>query len=129
MNNISVFKRIALLTSVIMAVAGVACGQTVTGPMKKYLDGCVALREAIENNDVPALTDAKLLLSKVELSEYSKDDFWPADAASESNIGAPKFMFTPQFANELIKKGIITIKEDVRDAHPVSYTHLTLPTN
>lgn len=117
MSKFSVLTRLSLLIVIVVAFAGQVCAQTVTGAMKKYLDGCVALREAIENNDVPALTDAKLLLSKVELSEYSKDDFWPADAASESNIGAPKFMFTPQFANELIKKGIITIKEDVRDAH------------
>lgn len=117
MSKFSVLTRLSLLIVIVVAFAGQVCAQSVTGAMKKYLDGCVAMREAIENNDVPALTDAKLLLSKVELSCYSEDDFTPVDADSKANIGAPKILFTPGFANELVKKGIISIKEDVGDAH------------
>lgn len=109
--------KLSLLIIIVLASVGRLSGQTVTGAMKNYLDGCVAMREAIENNDVPALTDAKLLLSKVELSCYSEDDFTPVDASSKTCIGAPKILFTPGFANELVKKGIISIKEDIGDAH------------
>lgn len=111
---------------IVVAFAGQVCAQTVTGPMKQFLDGCVAMREAIENNDVPALTDAKLLLSRVKLSNFSDEDFTPVDAASKANIGAPKIMYTPEFANELVKKGIISIKEDAYDAHLMRETSCEL---
>lgn len=117
MNKIRVFARLSLLIVIVASGAAQMCAQTVTGAMKQYLDGCVAMREAIENNDVPSLTDAKLLLSKTRLSNLSEDDFTAVDAASKSNIGAPKILYTSEFANALVKKGIISIKEDARDAH------------
>ena len=51
MSKFSVLTRLSLLIVIVVAFAGQVCAQTVTGPMKKYLDGCVALREAIENNE------------------------------------------------------------------------------
>lgn len=74
------------------------------------------MKEAIINDDLPALTDAKLSWSKLRLLEWSNEDFHPVDSISAQAITEPLVLFTPEYATKLVKEGKISLG-DTEGAH------------
>lgn len=109
-------KTVILLICLAAFLSGASAAEISEG-MGAFLNGCIAMRDAIENQDFPKLTDAKMKLSQVEVSEYLEgENFFPADDESKKAVTLPKVIFTPEFAVKLSKEGVIKL-EDVADAH------------
>lgn len=89
--------------------------QQMSKTMSKYADGCFALREAIAQKDFGKLLSAKDKFYGIKLEQFSTEDFTPVDSVSQSVIKKPTILFTPDFADELIQKGDITL-EDINNA-------------
>lgn len=76
--------------------------------MGDFLRGCEAMRYAIEHNDFASLTDAKMILSSLKLAEFSADDYHIVGNGGESLL-QPLVLFTPVYAAELTKRGVIEL--------------------
>lgn len=85
--------------------------------MQNFLNGCVAMRQAVENNDFTRLTDAKLHLSKVKTREYVQGvDFFLTDNSNTESLGLPQLLFTPEYASTLSREKKIVLR-DISDVH------------
>lgn len=107
-----------VLAFMLMAANGFAVlAINLSEEMQNFLNGCVAMRQAVEENDFTKLTDAKILLSKIELGEFIKgEDFFPIDEKTVDAIGDPQIIFTPEYASKLSREGKIVLK-DLMDVH------------
>lgn len=110
-------KKLILTVFIALTSVVAVSAQEMSEAMKLYLSGCVAFRDAVEHNDFPALTDAKLALSELELEKFLECDYTIADDDSRAALSSPKIIFTPEFAAEMIRKGIISIEEDAEDVY------------
>ncbi|MDE5673797.1 MAG: hypothetical protein K2I44_00430 [Muribaculaceae bacterium] len=108
-------KRIITTFLVTSGLIG-ANAEDMTTTMQSFLQGCNAMREAIENNRLASLTDAKIALSSIRLSEFSDADYAIVNTKQES-MSAPTILFTPEFASELSKKKVIEYGNLGKSAH------------
>lgn len=108
-------KLIFILLGIVSNFGYVSAGN-MPEQMRKYLDGCILMREAISEKSLDKLTDAKLVLKEVKTEDLSSARFKPADKESASHISAPTILFNSEFATELLKNGDIT-PEDYKKAH------------
>lgn len=100
---------LSLIVAIITALT--AQSQQMSETMFKYSEGCFALREAIAQKDFGKLISAKNKFKNLKLDQYSEEDFSPLDSISQSAILEPTILFTPEFADSLVIKGIISFEK------------------
>lgn len=109
-------KRIVLIISLLFGILIPIRAEKWSEAMATYLEGCRQMRQAIEKNDISLLTDAKLTFKPLTLSEFSDNDYWAVEDSDPGVVKAPIIYFTPDFAEELVKKGVITL-DNVEFSH------------
>lgn len=109
-------KKILLILLAAIWFLGIQA-QEMSSPMANYLKGCELMTEAIQKKSFEILTDSKLAMAKVKLTDYSTEDFAPVDSLSASCIEAPAILFTPEYANLLIQNGTFSTDNS-------KYTHI-----
>lgn len=103
--------RKILLVIALIVTALTVHSQQMSETMSKYSEGCFALREAIAQKDFGRLLSAKSKYNNLKLDQYSEEDFSPIDSISQSVILKPTILFTPEFVDTLVSKGIISLEE------------------
>lgn len=99
MNKIITF--LLLVLSAIFAEAQ----NNISVAMEQYIGGCDKLLAGFESKNLADVAEAKLLLSKPRLTSYQ--DFESINDSDSCVIMQPTIVFTPDYAREIIKSGII----------------------
>lgn len=107
-----------LISTIFAICAAILTGNAreMSESMKTYVEGCMLMREAIATRSFETLTDARIVLSGMDLAEYSPRNFAPADSESAASLSAATIYFSPDFADEMIKRGEMDI-EGYKNAH------------
>lgn len=97
-------KIIALL--LLMVSVSIADAQNnFSVAMEQYIGGCDKLLAGFESKNLADVAEAKLLLSKPRLTRYQ--DFELINDSDSCVIMQPTIIFTPEYAREIIKSGVI----------------------
>ncbi len=97
-------KKLIFLLVTLLAPTAWTRAQEMSEPMATYLEACKLMRQAIEKNDFPTLTDAKICFSQVKVADMPASDYIPEGTeVSDLPIYGLGLNFTLQGADELIK--------------------------
>lgn len=99
-------KSIILFLSFMLASLYAGAQTSVSAAMEQYINGCEKLLTGFDTKRLSDVAEAKILLSKLRLTTYQ--DFEVVNATDSCNISLPSILFTPDFAREIIKSGVIT---------------------
>ncbi len=99
-------KSIILFLSFLLVSLYAGAQTPVSAAMEQYISGCEKLLTGFDTKRLSDVAEAKILLSKPRLTTYQ--DFEVVNATDSCKISLPSILFTPDFAREIIKSGVIT---------------------
>lgn len=112
-----IILTIALLTGAIASVSA----QEMSEGLANYLDACRSLLKGIETKSFEPITDARLGFREVSCGSLDESSFVVADEKSRESLALPKILFTKDFAEDLIKSGVINVDNYI-SAHAMRET-------
>lgn len=99
-------NRIISILLFALSVTFAGAQNNISSVMEQYIGGCDKLLTSFDSKDLADVSEAKLLLSKPRLTSYQ--DFELVNSSDSCLIFPPAIIFTPDYAREIIKSGIIS---------------------